>query len=102
MLPLGERGEEVKGGEEKDVGQSHGEACIRGAGCGGSGRGGGAWHRVTTFESGVAVSSRGAEVDEAWLVGGDHAEDPCLILGHSGIYSREIGPGTWYTKAHHS
>ena len=55
-----------------------------------------------TVESSVAVGSRGAEVDEAGLVGGDDTVDPSLIFRHSGIYSREIGQGTSYTKAHHS
>ena len=29
MLPLDQRREEVEGGEEKEVGQGHGEACVR-------------------------------------------------------------------------
>ena len=69
--------------------------------CGG-GCGAGARRLGATVESGVAVGSHGAEVDKAWLVGGDLTEDPWLIFGHSGIYRREIWQGTSSTKTHHS
>lgn len=47
---------------------------------------------------GVRIAAH--ENAEAWLVGADLLVDPGLVVGHSGVDSRELGQPTATAKTH--
>lgn len=50
----------------------------------------------------VAIRPIGREGDEAWLVAGNMAVDPGVILRHSGVDAWEIRQSTAFSKAHNA
>lgn len=50
----------------------------------------------------VRVSPTGGEGDKAWLVSADLAVDPGLVLGNSGVHTREICQSTAVAKTYNA